>query len=99
MTVKDELHRLVDALPEREAYAARRFLEYLRDSGGTRAASVAERDDSVLRAFMEAPEDDEPLTPEDEAAIQEAEAEIARGDVITWEQYRAEQRRKAGRTA
>ena len=85
-TAKAALHHLVDALPEGEVHAARRFLEYLRDTG-----------DPVLRAFMEAPEDDEPLTEKEIAAIEEAKEEIARGEVITWEQYRAEQRMAAER--
>jgi hypothetical protein len=88
MTVKEELHQLVEALPEREAHAARRFLEYLRDRGAARGA--ADHDDPVLRAFMEAPEDDEPLTPEEIVAIEEAEEEIARGEGIPWERVRAE---------
>jgi hypothetical protein len=78
-SAKAELHRLVDALPEREVHAARRFLEYLRDAG-----------DPVLRAFMEAPEDDEPLTPEEEAAIREGQEALARGEVRPWEEIRAE---------
>ena len=32
MAVKENLHRLVDELPETELKAAQRFLEYLRDS-------------------------------------------------------------------
>lgn len=31
-TARDDLHALVDALPPGEAQAARRYLEYLRDS-------------------------------------------------------------------
>ena len=96
MTAKEELYRLVDALPERETHAARRFLEYLRDAGRT---GVVDGDDPVMRAFMAAPEDDEPLTDEDVAAIEEAKAEIARGEYITWEDYRAQQRGRAGRRA
>ena len=47
MKTKDELHTLVDQLPERELEAAGRYLEYLRDIH-----------DPVLRAFLAAPEDD-----------------------------------------
>ncbi len=47
-------------------------------------------DDPVLRAFMEAPEDDEPVTPEEEAAIAEAREAVARGEVEPWEKVRAE---------
>ena len=82
--MKDDLHQLVDALPEREVYAARRFLEELRD------AARGAMDDPVLRAFMDAPEDDEPLTAEDAAAIAEAHAEIARGEGRPWEAVRAD---------
>jgi len=31
MTAKDELHSLIDELPQRELATARRFLKYLRD--------------------------------------------------------------------
>ena len=35
---------------------------------------------------MEAPEDDEPLTDEDLAAIAEGKADIERGDIVTAEE-------------
>ena len=73
------LHRLVDELPGIELHTARRYLEYLRNVGN----------DPVYRAFMEAPLDDEPLTPEDIEAIREGEAEIARGDTVAWEDVEA----------
>jgi hypothetical protein len=47
-------------------------------------------DDPVLRAFMEAPDDDEPVTPEEEAAIAEAREAVARGEVEPWDKVRAE---------
>lgn len=71
------LHELVDELPESELHAAKRFLEYLRNMG-----------DPLLRALAEAPLDDEPLTPEDEAAIEEARAEYAAGKVLSHEEAR-----------
>ncbi|MBI4491220.1 MAG: hypothetical protein HY690_00290 [Chloroflexi bacterium] len=43
----------------------------------------------MLRAFMVAPLDDEPLTGDHAAAIREAEEEIARGEVVNWEEVRA----------
>ncbi|MBI4493665.1 MAG: type II toxin-antitoxin system Phd/YefM family antitoxin [Chloroflexi bacterium] len=55
MTIKERLHRLVDELPEREVQAAERYLEYLRRVGRG----------PVLRALLDASEDDEPET-EDE---------------------------------
>ncbi|MDE3075534.1 MAG: hypothetical protein KGJ86_08900 [Chloroflexota bacterium] len=75
---REKLHRLIEELPEQEVQPAERFLEYLRNVGS----------DPVARAFMEAPVDDEPLTPEDERAIREAEDEIARGEGIPWEEAR-----------
>lgn len=71
MTTKKDLHRLVDELPTREVAAARRYLEYLRNMG-----------DPVRRALEEAPLDDEPLTAEDEAAINEAHRDVAAGRVV-----------------
>ena len=63
---------LLDALDDlRSAQQARIALEGWRHDPNT-ARPWSEVEDSVLRAFMEAPEDDEPLTAEEEAAIQEA---------------------------
>ena len=39
---------------------------------------------------MAAPEDDEPLTVQEEAAIREGEEALARGEVRPWEEVRAE---------
>lgn len=75
---KDELHRLVDELPVGEVQAARRFLEYLRDRGG----------DPLLRALENAPEDDEPETPEEEAAVKHARESVKRGEVVSDEELR-----------
>ena len=74
MTIKERVHQLVDELPERDLHTAKRFLEYLRNCS-----------DPVLRAFLEAPLDDEPLTPEEAAAIREGHEELARGEGIPWE--------------
>lgn len=75
MTPKENLHKLVDELPESELAVAKRFLEYLRDAGS----------DPLLRALAAAPVDDEPVTAEDLAAIREADEAIARGDQIAHE--------------
>ncbi len=80
MTTKDKLHRLVDALPEPVLDEAERLLQELQ----RRAA------DPLLRALAAAPEDDEPDTEEERAAIAEARAAIARGEVEPWEQVRAD---------
>ena len=75
MTIKDELHRLVDELPARELHGAKRYLEYLRNMG-----------DPVLRSLMEAPEDDEPTTPEEDEGAEEAWQEYLRGEGISMEE-------------
>ncbi|MGQ9689210.1 MAG: hypothetical protein ACUVXF_10550, partial [Desulfobaccales bacterium] len=60
---KNELHRLVEALPDSDTLAAKRLLEYVLSKTG----------DPVLKAFLSAPEDDEPLDEEDLAHLEEAE--------------------------
>ena len=72
MNTKEDLYRLVDELPESEINAARRYLEYLRNLG-----------DPVLRALKEAPEDDEPETEEERAAVAQAYEDLAAGHVVT----------------
>jgi len=79
-STKEQLHRLVDALPKSELHAARRFLEYLRNM----------RSDPVLRALLEAPQDDEPETEEERAAVRQAWQEYLRGQARPWEQVREE---------
>ncbi len=83
-SLREAVRRLVDELPEAELQSARRFLEYLRNLG-----------DPVYRAFLEAPLDDEPLTPEEEAAIREGQAEYRAGKARPWEEVRAELEREA----
>lgn len=78
MTTKERLHHLVDDLPESALVDAERLLEGLLPS-----------EDPLLKAFMEAPEDDEPLTPEEIAAIEEGKSDVARGDVASWEDVEA----------
>jgi hypothetical protein len=79
MTIKDELHRLVDELPESESHAAKRFLEYLRNMG-----------DPVLRARLEAPEDNEPETEEERAAVAEAYEDFKAGRVVSHQELKRE---------
>lgn len=79
MTIKEELHRLVDELPKNEFHSAKRFLEYLRNMG-----------DPVLRALMEAPYDDEPTTPEEDKVAEEAWQEYLRGEAISADEAKRE---------
>jgi hypothetical protein len=78
MTTKQDLHRLIDELPESAVAEAARLL-----------AALRAEEDPVLRAFLEAPEDDEPETEEERAAVEEARAEIVRGEVVPWEEVEA----------
>ena len=74
---KADLHRLVDALPAESVDAVGRWLERVTD-------------DPVIAALDASPWDDEPSTPDEEAAVAEARAAIARGEGIPWEQVKAE---------
>ncbi len=77
--VKERLHRLIDRIPEREVHAAERYLEYLTEHG-----------DPFMRALLNAPESDEPLSEDDQEALEEGRAALAAGDVVTDEELRAE---------
>jgi hypothetical protein len=80
MLARDDLHTLLDAIPEDRLPAIREALERLADP--------------VLLAFLSAPEDDEPLTDEDVAMIEEGKADIARGDMAPLDEV---ERRLLGR--
>jgi len=80
MTINEQLHRLVDELPESEMHVALRFLEDLRNL----------ESDPLMRALMLAPEDDEPDFPEDRKASDEGWEQYLQGDVRSWEDVRQE---------
>ena len=69
MTTKERLHKLVDGLSDQEADDALRYI-------------VQRREDPVIAAFHDAPEDDEPVTAADEQALAEVQADLARRDAI-----------------
>jgi len=50
--------------------------------------------DPLLGVLMNAPKDDEPLSNEDLAAIAEGKAAVLRGDVVPWEAYDPNRRRR-----
>ncbi len=77
---KKELHQLLDQLPESELHTAQRFLEFLKNQTG----------DPFLKALQDAPEDDEPETPQEAATVQEAWGECLSGDARPWEEVRKE---------
>ena len=77
MYTKDDLHRLIDQLPDNELLPAMRYLEYLRNMG-----------DPVLKALIDAPEDDAPETDEERIAVTEAYDDLAEGKVVTLDDVR-----------
>lgn len=66
MTTREKLHRIVDELPEEELDAALKAIE-------TRS------DDPLIRRLEDAPAEDEEISAEEEAAVQEARDELAKG--------------------
>jgi len=76
VVTKEILHRVIDTLPDSELEAAARLLAGL----GI--------DDPVLRAVLAAPIDDEPETPEEAAAVQQARDDLAAGRVVSHEEAR-----------
>jgi hypothetical protein len=77
MTAKEQLRDAVDALSEEEARDALRYL-------GVR------RVDPVLAAFLAAPIDDEPVTEEEERAVEDAREEYQRGEAVPLDEIRHE---------
>ncbi|MBK6685908.1 MAG: hypothetical protein IPG45_15655 [Deltaproteobacteria bacterium] len=77
--IKNELHLLVDEIPEEEQTTAVRFLRYLRDMK-----------DPVLRTARNAPIDDEPTTAEDLAAMEAGKRDFENGDTISSAELRRE---------
>jgi len=78
MTAKQQLRQLVDEFSEVEAAEALDILASRR------------RPNSLTELLSNAPEDDEPSSPEEEALVQEARDEIARGEMISLDDLRAE---------
>ncbi len=77
--LRGEIHRLVDDLPDKELYGARRFLAYLRNLSDPRTLK-----------FMEAPYDDELLTTEEQAALDKAWEDVAAGRTVSMEELKRE---------
>jgi hypothetical protein len=70
MSIKEDVHRLVDELPESDLEKVLHPLEMMR----------AAKRDPFLQALMDAPIDDEPTTPEEDAGAVEARQELRRGE-------------------
>lgn len=76
MTTKAELHHLIDELPDNATDEAARLLAALRDP--------------LMQALFDAPEDDEPTTPEEDAGAAEARDQYRRGEGRPWKVVRRE---------
>ncbi|MYC28602.1 MAG: hypothetical protein F4X65_00720 [Chloroflexi bacterium] len=69
MVTREELHNIIDFLPDSVLAAGGQvFLDFLK------------KEDPVLFALLTAPQDDEPETEEERAAVEEAYESIARGE-------------------
>jgi hypothetical protein len=77
MSVKDELHHLVDQLAEEDAIEA---LAYIRQMLHIHSGSFD--NDPLGAALADAPIDDEPETDEERAAVARAKAELTRGEGV-----------------
>jgi hypothetical protein len=80
MTTKEALHQLIDDLPESALPTAWNLLAPLRPDATA----------NLPRILAEAAWDDEPETPEEALAVQEAYEGLARGDVVSHEELRRE---------
>ena len=69
MQTRERIHRLIDETPDSELAAIERFLN-------------ERRRPAWATAFAEASIDDEPVTPEDEAALAEAYSDVAAGRLV-----------------
>jgi hypothetical protein len=76
VTAKEQLRERVEDLTEEEAAETLQLLD--------------RRADPFIRMLDDAPLDDEPTTPEEEAEIELAREEFARGETISLAQLRAE---------
>jgi len=65
-----ELHRLIDELPDNATAQAARLLRTLRDP--------------LMQVLLDAPEDDEPTMPEEDAGAAEAREQYRRGEGRPW---------------
>jgi hypothetical protein len=77
MTAKEKLRVVVEELSEREAEGA---LDYI----------ASHRRGELEELLDSAPVDDEPSTPEEEAAVQLAREQLARGETVSLDEIRSE---------
>ncbi len=83
MSIREDIYQIVDELPESALPSVLQHLQLLR---------MAETD-SLARALLNAPIDDEPYTDEERAEDAEALQEYLRGETRDWDDFQAEFRR------
>ena len=76
---RERLHRLVDALPAGELRAVERCLELFSQCG-----------DSFVLALLNTPEATEPLSHEDQEALEEGRHALEAGDCVSDQELRTE---------
>ena len=79
MTTKQDLHRLIDELPESAVAKA-----------GGMLAGLVNGDERLPAVLRDAPLDDEPLTEEDIEAIRQGREDIEHGRTVSNEELRRE---------
>jgi hypothetical protein len=82
MTAKEKLRAQVEGLSEQEAEATLDF--------------IASRGQNFADWLDARPEDDEPLSVEDEAALAESDADIVAGQTVSYEQVKHDLGSQAG---
>ena len=79
MVSREEVKSLIDDLSDNELDAVRQYIQSLHPS-----------DDPVASALADVPVDNEPVTGDDLSAIEESDADIDAGRVISMEQLKRE---------
>ncbi len=80
MSIKEDVHRLVDKLPDDELPTAQPLLESL----------LVKEHDPLVQHLMRSPIDDEPDTPEARASDAEGWQEYLRGETRDWDEIQTE---------
>ena len=77
--LRQDLKELIDALPDRDLYAVKRYIQFLNYL-----------DDPVAMSMAEAPLDYEPLTDDEIAALSEGKEDVKAGRLIPHEEIMRE---------
>jgi hypothetical protein len=80
-TVKAELHSLIDSLSEAQANKLKKVVSLFVTEFMAVERENTDKNQAFIKTLMNAPEDDEPLSADDLAAIAEAEEDIKAGRV------------------